>query len=157
MPAEYRDDFVRAPLAGTNGHRDPLKVVGLGAPVSMAITFHPCEAAVLADAVRGELAAYEQRDPSDGAWADHIGELRAMLADIDARPTRRQFEVVWPTVLAHGVVQRALRLALGRVHDAGAGDDPDAIAPALATAAAVLRTARAFATVDRGGRQDVSL
>lgn len=157
MPAEQPDRFVRAPLAGTKRHRDPMKVVGLGAPVSMAITFHPCEVAVLADAVRGELAAYEQRDPDErGAWADHLGELRAML-DIDARPPRKQFEVVWPTVLAYGVVQRALRLALERVHVAAAGADPDAIAQALAIAAAVFRTARAFDAVDRGGRQEVAL
>lgn len=158
MPTENPQGFVRAPLAADD-HRDPEKVLGLGAPTSMAITIHPCEAAALAEATRAELAAYERRSARDErGWTDHIGELRAMLDDINARHQNRQFEVIWPEVLAGDVVHRALRLAVDRAHTiTTAGGDAQAIAPALAAAAAALRTARAYDAVDLGGRQDVWL
>jgi hypothetical protein len=152
------DGFVRAPLAEVTKRYDPDKVVGFGRPASVAINFHPCEAPTLIEAVEEELADYERRSSEEGGWDDHIGELRAMLDDIAARPPRREFRVIWPTVLAHDVVHRAVTIAMEGVHAlSGERVELTALARSQAAAAAAVRTARALDAVDGGGRQDVWL
>lgn len=157
-PGDGRDDFVRAPLADITKSYDPDKVVGFGRPASVAINFHPCEVGTLIEAVEEELSDYEQRSTEEGGWVDHIGELRAMLDDIAARRSRREFRVIWPTVLAHGVVHRAMTIAMERAQALSTERvELAALARAQATVAAAVRTARALDAVDGGGRQEVWL
>lgn len=152
------DGFVRAPLAEVTSNYDPDKVVGFGRPASVAINFHPCEAATLTEAVEEELSDYERRATEEGEWGDHIGELRAMLDDIAARDRRRQFRAIWPTVLAHDVVHRSVTIAMERVHGLSTESvELTALGRAQAAAAAAVRTARALDAVDGGGRQEVWL
>lgn len=72
-----------------------------------------------------------------------------------ARHPRREFQVIGPTALAHGVMRRAMRTALARVQTLAA--DLALLVSAHASAAAAVRTTRALEAVDGGGRQDAWL
>jgi hypothetical protein len=66
--------------------------------------------------------------------------------------------VLWPTALAVPVMRGALTRALEEIAEPARGDGQlAALAEALATACALLRSLRALLAVDRGGLQDVAL
>lgn len=110
------------PQAGSRAVPTPPKVIGLGAPISVWIYFEVSEIPAVLDAIRDQLAEYAERPapngtrPADdgdapGAWSDHIGELEQMLAAVEraqATHAHGRFDVVWPTMLAHGVVHGAV-------------------------------------------------
>jgi hypothetical protein len=99
------------------------KVVGLGAPTSVRMVLELSEVPSLLDAIGDELARhgcgshikgreFEREtdvDPADRRY--HAGELQRMLGDIErASESRYAFDhirVLWPTVMAHGVVHGA--------------------------------------------------
>lgn len=146
----------------------PPKVIGLGAPISVWIYFEISEIPALLDAIGDELARHgcsaqtngrtvEPKsgvDPAD--WRYQTGELRRMLGDVEqAAQTRAHgcFDVLWPTVLTHGVLHRATGHAERRVAEA-ADTDRAAVREPLAAAQ---RTLRDFEAVDRGGLDAVWL
>jgi hypothetical protein len=146
----------------------PPKAVGMGAPTSMWIYFEIAEIPALLDAIGDELARYGGAARVDGRtvepeagvdprdWRDHVGELQRMLGDVEhAADTRAhgRFDVLWPTVMARGVVHGAVRHANRRVATASR-DEQSAAREALAAAR---RTLRDFEAVDNGGLDAVWL
>jgi len=146
----------------------PPKVIGMGAPISVWIYFARLEIPALLDALGDELARHgcaaqingrsvEPRsgvDPAD--WRYQVSELQRMLGDVKAatpKYPRSRFDVLWPTVMAHGVVHGAIAHAERRVAEAGTGND----AAAREALAAAQRTLRDFEAVDGGGLLDVWL
>jgi hypothetical protein len=142
----------------------PLKVVGLGAPISVRIAFEISEIPALLDAIDEQLGRYGaavQRNGRGGAtpadvdpadWSDHIGELRRMRADVEQAKEVRGAErvvVMWPTVLAHDVVHVAVRHAQRRAAAGAAG--------AREAVAAAERSRHDFDAVDTGGLDGVWL
>jgi hypothetical protein len=144
----------------------PPKVIGLGAPTSVWIYFEIAEIPALIDAIGDEFARHggsaqihgrtvEPRagvDPTD--WRYHVGELQRMLGDVEQAAETRvhgRFDVLWPTVMAHGVVHGAVGHAERRATAAG-----DEVAARDALAAAQ-RTLRDFQAVDGGGLDAVWL
>lgn len=106
---------------------------------------------------------YTAREPADSngqpAWGDHIGELQRIRAELTRAETNRVaggVDVIWPTVLAHGVVHGAARHAQRRADEAGPGRGPAAEA-ARAALAAAQRSQRDFDAVDKDGRDAVWL
>ena len=151
MTTEHRPD------PGSDG--SPSKVLGLGAPISVWIYFEVVEIPALVDAIDDEIAGYNARGPANGsgpAWSDHIGELRRMRAELTAAQAARsagRVDVIWPTVLAHGVVHGAARHAQRRAEEAKSADEP----AARAALSAAQRSERDFDAVDAGGRDAVWL
>jgi len=159
-----------APLADAADRR-LMKVVGLGAPVSVQIRFQACEADVIADELRTQIDVCETADaearagvtnerPDDEACRDQLREFHQMLNEIerDGDVPADPLEVIWPTVLAHDVLRGALGEAAERLHETL--KDPsvtDAIRNALNALAASLDTWEAFRAIDNGGLQDVAL
>jgi len=93
-------------------------------------------------------------DPTD--WRYHVGELQRMLGDVERAAETRvhgRFDVLWPTVMAHGVVHGAIGHAERRAAAAAAGDE----AAARDALAAAQRTLRDFEAVDGGGLDAVWL
>ncbi len=148
-----------------------MKVIALGAPVSVQIRFQPCEAAVVVDELRAQVIAYETAEADaragiggsptgDEGRRDRVGELRQMLCEIerDGELPVEPFEVLWPAALAIDVLRGALREAAERLH-ASLNDlkATGAIRSALGVVAACLETLESFDAVDNGGLQDVSL
>lgn len=135
----------------------PSKVVGLGAPISVRIFLEPSEIPVLLAAIDEEVAGYARRaqlgaaspERNDDGWIHHIGELARMRTDVDVA-TAMELVVVWPTVLALGVVHRAFELAERRA-------ETDRSPTARAALAAAGRTRRDLDAVDRGGLEAVWL
>ena len=99
----------------------PPKAIGLGAPTSMWIYFEIVEIPALIDAIGDELARHGGAARIDGRtvepeagvdprdWRYHVGELQRMLGDVEQAAETRvhgRFDVLWPTVMAHGVVAR---------------------------------------------------
>jgi hypothetical protein len=148
-----------------------MKVVGLGAPVSVRIRFDACEADLIADELREQISVYETTEaearagvigeqPDDEARRDLLWEFRRMLALVerDAGVPSEPFEVVWPTVLAYQVLRGVLGHAAERLQETL--QDPnstDAIRDALRVVGALLDTWEAFRVIDNGGLQDVAL
>jgi len=159
-----------APLADAADRR-VMKVVGLGAPVSVQIRFQACEGAVIADELREQIIVYETAEaearagvtgerPDDGGRRDRLGEFRQMLSEIerDGDVPTEPFEVIWPTVLAYVVLRGALGEAAERLHDTVKDPkDTDAVRDALSVVTASLDTWEAFRAIDNGGLQDVAL
>jgi hypothetical protein len=159
-----------APLADAAGRR-LMKVVALGAPVSVQIRVEPCEAPVIVDELRELIIVYETREaearagiisepPDDEGCRDQFHELRQMLDEIvrDGEPPTEPIEVIWPAALAIDVLRGALYEAVERLRTAA--DDLKAtvaIRDALRTVAACLDTWEAFGAIDNGGLQDVAL
>jgi hypothetical protein len=147
-----------------------VKVVGLGAPVSVRIRFQACEADVIASEL-GEQILVEERteaearagligEEPDDEIRNRLGEFRRMLDDIQRAggAPGEPFEVVWATVLAHEVLRGALGQATERLDDAlNDLDNTAAIRDAVNVVGALLDTWEAFLAVDAGGRQDVAL
>lgn len=150
-------DSAQSPAAATP------KVIGLGAPISVRISFEIAEIPALIDAIDDQLGRYgapPQRngrgpapDPHAAEWSDHIGELRRMRAHVEHARQPERFDVVWPTVLAHDVVHGAIGHAERRAAAATAGD----AAAAQDALAAAQRTLRDFQAVDGGGLDAVWL
>lgn len=146
----------------------PPKAIGMGAPTSMWIYFEIVEIPALLDAIGDELARHGGAARIDGRtvepeagveprdWRYHAGELQRMLGDVEhAAETRAhgRFDVLWPTVMAHGVVRRAVAHAERRAAAAGT----DELSTAREALAAAQRTLRDFEAVDGGGLPDVWL
>lgn len=146
----------------------PPKAIGMGAPTSMWIYFEIVEIPALLDAIGDELARHGGAARIDGRavepeadvdprdWRYHVGELQRMLGDVEhAAETRAhgRFDVLWQTVMAHGVVHRAADHAERRAAAAGT-DEQSAAQEALAAAQ---RTLRDFEAVDGGGLDAVWL
>jgi hypothetical protein len=144
---------------GGGEHPAATKVVGLGAPISVRIRFKASEIQALCDAIDGELDGYGAASHRDGHVAvpddaaehrDHIEELRRMLDDVQRAAitnARGGFEVLWPTVLARGVVHGAFGHAQRRAGRARAQE----VAAAREALAAAERTLRDFDEIDNGG------
>ena len=111
----------------------PPKVIGLGARISVWIDFDVAEIPALLDALGDELARHggsarinvraiePAPDVDPGDWRDHLVELRKMLDNVDRGATMRahgRFDVLWPTVLARGVVHGAVGHAERRLGEA---------------------------------------
>jgi len=146
----------------------PPKVIGLGAPTSVWIYFEMAEIPALIDAIGDQLARHGGAAQIDGRtvepeagvnptdWRYHVGELQRMLGDVEhAAETRAhgRFDVLWPTVMAHGVVHGAAGHAERRAAAAAVGDE----AAARDALAAAQRTVRDFEAVDGGGLDAVWL
>jgi len=147
----------------------PPKVIGLGAPTSVWIYFEIAEIPALIDAIgdvalarHGGSAQIDGRtvepeagvDPTD--WRYHVGELQRMLGDVEHAAETRvhgRFDVLWPTVMAHGVVHDAVGHAERRATAATTGDT----AAAREALTAAKRTLGDFEAVDGGGLLDVWL
>jgi hypothetical protein len=143
------------------------KVIGLGAPISVRISFEIAEIPALIDAIDDQLGRYgappqrndrgrgPARDPHAVEWSDHIGELRRMRAHMEhaAAHGPERFDVVWPTVLAHDVVHGAV----GHAERCAAAADAVDGAAARDALAAAQRTLRDFRAVDDGGLDAVWL
>jgi hypothetical protein len=134
----------------------PAKVVGLGAPISVWIHLDLIEIPALTAAIRDELVRYSDGGSTAGEWTDHTNELQRMLADVEQAENRRatgRFDVVWPTVLAHAVIGRAVahaqRLLAAAAHEQ--------LAHARLALAAAERTHADFNAVDCGGRDAIWL
>jgi hypothetical protein len=150
---------------GRAGVSPTAKVIGLGAPTSVRILFELAEVPALLDAIGDELARYgcasEIRgrtlradsavDPAD--WRYHVAELHRMLGDIERAAEPRyafdRVDVLWPTVLARGVLHRAVAHGERRAQEGGK-DGEEALAAAR-------RTLRDYEAVDAGGLLDVWL
>jgi hypothetical protein len=159
-----------APPADADGRRS-MKVIALGAPVSVQIRFEPCEAAVVVDELRAQIIAYETAEadarvgiggspPGDEGRRDRLGELRQMLGEIesDSELPAEPFEVLWPAALAIDVLRGALYEAAERLHTSlNDLKSTVAIRSALGIVAACLDTLESFDAVDSGGLQDVWL
>jgi hypothetical protein len=135
-------------------------VLGLGAPISVWIYFEVVEIPALVDAIDDEIAGYSARGQANGsgpACSDHVGELRRMRAELTAAQAAHKsagrVAVIWPTVLAHGVVHGAARHAQRRAEEATSADAP----AARAALSAAQRSERDFDAVDTGGRDAVWL
>jgi hypothetical protein len=153
---------------GRAAEATPPKAIGMGAPTSMWIYFEIAEIPALLDAIADELARYGGAARIDGRTIEpeagvdprdrryHVGELQRMLGDVEhAADTRAhgRFDVLWPTVMAHGVVHAAVRHADRRAA-AASSDEQSAAREALAAAR---RTLRDFEAVDNGGLDAVWL
>lgn len=162
-PATGSDQRTRASTGAT-----PPKVIGLGTPISVWIYFEVSEIPALLDAIGDELARRgcsaqingRTVEPKAGvdpaAWRYQIDELQRMLGDVEGATSKyshRRFDVLWPTVMAHGVVHGALAHAERRAADAAARD----VAAARAALAAAEQSRRDFDAVDTGGLLDVWL
>ena len=161
----------RAVRLGNAADRRVMKVVGLGAPVSVRICFDACEAEVIAAELREQIIVYETTEaearagvirepPDDDGRRDLLCEFRRMLTLVerDRDVPSETFEVVWPTVLAYQVLRGALGHAAERLQETL--QDPHntaAIRDALHVVAAVLETWETFRLIDNGGLQDVAL
>jgi len=151
--------------------RRAMKVVGLGAPVSVRIRLEACEVQLIADALLEQIVIDETtqaearagligEDPHDQARRDRLDELRRMLKEIERERggPPEAFEVVWPTVLAHDVLQGAFGQAAERLRETLTHrEDTTVMRDALNVLAALLDTCEAFRAVDSGGLQDVAL
>lgn len=144
----------RPPIGATRARS---KVVGLGAPISVRIVLEPFELSVFRAAIDEEVTGYTTRaepgassqDRNGDGWDDHTDELARMRADLDGA-AEREVVVVWPTVLAYGVVRRAVELAERRA-------EADGSHTAWAALAAAARTRSDFDAVDAGGLEAVWL
>jgi hypothetical protein len=112
---------------------------------------------------RLRLGLYLPRDRDrlvgQSAWGDHISELQRIRAELTRAETNCVagcVDVIWPTVLAHGVMHGAARHAQRRADEAGPGRGPAAEA-ARAALAAAQRGERDFDAVDKDGRDAVWL
>jgi hypothetical protein len=158
-----------APLADAAGRR-AMKVVALGAPVSVQIRLESYEVPLIVDELRELIRVHETREaevaagtvnepPADESQRAEYGELRRMLEEIACvTESPEPIEVIWPAALATEVLRGALHAAVDRLSDAA--DDiyaTTAIRDALSAAAACLDTWEAFQAVDNGGLEDVAL
>lgn len=179
MPASdeaLADVIVRPRAAGARHDRGlgaattlSSKVIGLGAPTSVRMFLELSEVPSLLDALGDELARHgcgshikgrdveREADVDPAGWRYHASELQRMLGDIEHASEPRypfdRIEVLWPTVMAHGVVHGAVRHAERRAAEAiGAAGDA-----AAATLGAAQQTLHDFEAVDGGGLLDVWL
>jgi hypothetical protein len=143
------------PRAGAGGP-PPEKVIGLGAPTSVWILFELPEVPALLDAIGDELGRYgcgpdrtetAKNDADPTGWQYHVAELHRMLGDLEGalEPDylSDRVDVLWPTVLAHEVLQAAVSHAERRA-GVGSAEEEGALAAAQ-------RTLRDFQAVDGGG------
>ena len=143
----------------------PTKVIGLGAPTSVRVFLEVAEVPALLCAIGDELARHgcasdirgraltADVDVEPADWRYHVAELHRMLGDIEAA-TKPEYafdrvEVLWPTVLAHRVLDGAVDHA-ERGAETGGRDEEEALAAAR-------RTVRDYEAVDSGGLRDVWL
>jgi hypothetical protein len=141
-----------------------LKVVGLGAPISVRIRLQPGEIRIIRPQLLARIAERDREDSDhdlseqDPSGRVHRDALDAMLRELDANADASAgVEVLWPTSLAHDILHAALDEALARLPRASVDRSLPAIGQALDTACACLETWMAFTTVDRDGLQDVWL
>jgi hypothetical protein len=141
----------------------PPKVIGVGAPISVWISFEALEIPALAAAIGDQLTnhgaspqscGHAGRPPADAEPRsnDHIAQLQRMLADLEhadaiLTPPGR-FDVVWRTALARHVVHGAVSHAKRRADDSAAGGGRRARRRARKALAAALQSRRDFDAVD---------
>lgn len=131
------------------------KVIGLGAPLSVSVTFLPAEAPVLRDELDAEIAAFAT------AVAEHPGEADRVDALMAVHELRRQvpqvpcepFTVLAPTALMSGVLAGALREATDQAHQMAnvAPLELERLLVQVLAVEALLLTFRDFLVVDGGG------
>jgi hypothetical protein len=135
------------------------KVVGLGAPISVRIQLEASEVTVIRGRILLELDHHALRAPSAACgttatateWAEDVETLETMLRALD-RHDAGAVEVLWPTTVAHDILQDALGDALRELGECKVNACAlEELSGLLDAAKACLRTWAEFKAVDLGG------
>lgn len=135
------------------------KVTGLGAPISVRVTFLPVEVQVLRDEIGEQTAVLATAVAEYPLDSDRVDALQAMHEISCQVPSagRESFEILAPTPLMADILSGAVLEAAERVHAALDVKplDMQRVLDRMLTMEALVLTLRDFLAVDGGGLANV--